>query len=325
MTSLPSHTLPNYSERAKRNALFHYTTGNGLLGILQNNEIWSTAYYCTNDESELNATRNILTHLFRNKTWEMIKKEDDRFKIISSRGVDIRDYADGFEQRIINHTLYILCVYITCFYKPKTKEDFYHGLLSQWRGYGPDGGYAIQFNRTKLRKNIKKVSKSGVEYDLQNIFYSQKNKFKDIGLKHSDKFINAYLDYIDNFINLAFTDKPWPSPIANLTGGPIESLLDFLIHTKNEHFKEERECRMSVLEPISAQSAKLPVNYFNRNGMLVPYVKTPKEFNIIECIDWIIVGPGPRIVNRYNSIRQMVRNMGLKIEVRPSGIPFIPS
>ncbi len=256
----------------------------------------------------------------------MIKENDERVKIIYSRGVDIRDYADGFEKTIINHTLNILCVYITCFYRPRTKEDFYHGLLSQWRGYGPDGGYAIQFNRSKLKKYIKKSSKlNDVSYDLQNVYYSSNNKLKEKVFEYSDRFIKAYVEHLDHIVHLAFSKKIWPNPIKDLIDGPIESLLDFLIHTKNEHFKEERECRMSVLEPIAKQHGKLPVNYFNRNGMLIPYVTTAHDFNIIDCIDWVIIGPGPRIVNRFNSIKQMIQKMGLKIGVRPSGIPFIPS
>ena len=53
MKKLPSHSLPTYSEESCKDALFHYTTADGLLGILRDNEIWSSAYYFTNDESEL--------------------------------------------------------------------------------------------------------------------------------------------------------------------------------------------------------------------------------------------------------------------------------
>jgi len=122
MNKIPGHTLPTYSEDSREDALFHYTTGSGLIGILSSNEIWNTAYYCANDESELSVCKGVLVHTFRN------------------RGVDIRDYADKFEQTIISFALHVFCVYITCFCKPSSKEDFHHGLLSQWRGYGMDGG-----------------------------------------------------------------------------------------------------------------------------------------------------------------------------------------
>ncbi len=79
---------------------------------------------------------------------------------------------------------------------------------------------------------------------------------------------------------------------------------------------------MSTLEPVSSEAGVLPVDYFNRNGLIVPYVRTPPSFKVLDCIDWIVVGPSPRIENRFNSVAQMVRGLGLNIKVRPSHIPF---
>lgn len=55
MRDIPNHISPTYSDEARDDALFHYTTASGLIGILNANELWSTAYYCANDESELTA------------------------------------------------------------------------------------------------------------------------------------------------------------------------------------------------------------------------------------------------------------------------------
>jgi hypothetical protein len=323
MNGLPGHTVPTYSEESREDTLFHYTTANGLLGILRNNEIWGTAYYCANDESELSAGKDVLTPIFRSKTHQMIQEADPQVDIFRNRGVDIRDYADKFEQTILSLALHFFCVYITCFCKPSTKEDFLHGLLSQWRGYGIDGGYALQFSRSKLQARVERAYKAeGLSYELKDVYYSPDNPLKDEVLKHSEAFTSAYLNHLDTLVNLDFHKQTMRSPIANLPGGPLESLLDFLIHTKNGHFSEEKECRMSLLEPVSSSSGVLPVDYFNRNGLLVPFTRTPSSFNVLDCVDWIIVGPGPRIGNRFNSVTQMVRKMGLKIKVRPSHIPF---
>lgn len=319
--ALPIHFLPTYSEESRHDTLFHYTTGAGLLGILRNNEIWSTAHYCANDESELSAGNDVLTPLFRSETHRLIQAEDPRVHTFFDRGVDPRDYAEKFEQTIRSAALNILCVYITCFCKPTKKEDYLHGLLSQWRGYGTDGGYALQFSRSKLQARVEQAHDvDGLSYELQDVYYSPDNPLKQEVLKHPEPFKSAYLDHLDMLLKLDFSNQR--SPIANLLGGPLESLLDFLIHTKNEHFSEENECRMSVLEVVSSESRSLPVDYFNRNGLLVPFTRTRVSFNVLDCIDWIIVGPGPRIVNRFNSVTQMVQNMGLKIKVRPSHIPF---
>lgn len=125
---LPGHTLPNYSEEAKDDALFHYTTAAGLLGILSSRQLWSTAYYCANDESELNVARGALTPIIQLHTTKMIKEGDSRVKSLSMQGIDIRDQAGRFEEWVVRHTLNFLCVYITCFCRPSTKEEFLHGL-----------------------------------------------------------------------------------------------------------------------------------------------------------------------------------------------------
>ena len=307
-----------------RSTLFHYTTANGLLGILRNNEIWSTAYYCANDESELGVGKGVLTPLFLSKTHEMIRAAHPQVRTFSKRGVDIRHYADQFEQRIVGHALSLLCVYITCFCKPINTEDFTHGLLSQWRGYGVDGGYALQFSRKKLEAAVERTYKTdSLNYDLLDVHYTPDNPLKVEVLKHSHAYTSAFLNFLDELENFDFNKTTMQSPIANLPGGPLESLLNFLVHTKSQHFVEERECRLSLVEPVASEIGGLPVDYFNRNGLIVPFTRTPSSsFNVLDCIEWIIIGPGPRIGARFNSITQMVRKMGLKIKVRPSHIPF---
>lgn len=323
MSELPNHTQPTFSEEARENTLFHYTTGNGLLGILSKNEIWSTAYYCTNDETELRAGRGVLTPLFLSKTHKVVKAGDSRVLTICRRGANIWDYANGFEEMIFRLAVSLISVYITCFCRPSSEEDFLHGLLSQWRGYGADGGYALQFNRTKLQERVEQINKvEDLNYHLQDVHYSPNNSLKVELLDHTEVFTNAYLNYLDTIANFDLSQKSMRNPLASLPHKALLSLLDYLIQTKSTHFSEEKECRLSLIDPISNGSKAVVIDYFNRNGLLVPFTRTPTNFNILDCVDWIIVGPSPRIDNRFHSVSQMVRNMGLNIKVRPSHIPF---
>jgi hypothetical protein len=100
-------------------------------------------------------------------------------------------------------------------------------------------------------------------------------------------------------------------------------LLNYLVHTKNKHFSEEQECRLSVVQLASGASGSLPVSYFDRGGLLVPYTQTPRaSLNLLDCIEWIVIGPGPRMGSRFKSVTQLVRQHGQDIMVRPSHIPF---
>lgn len=78
MSDIPNHFIPKYTDASREDALFHYTTANGLIGILGTGEIWSTAYYCANDESELAAGKGVLSPLFRSTTHKLIKANDPR-------------------------------------------------------------------------------------------------------------------------------------------------------------------------------------------------------------------------------------------------------
>lgn len=325
MSEIPGHTSPPYSDAARDDALFHYTSANGLIGILGSQEIWSTAYYCANDESELTAGKGILAPLFWRATHKMIEASDPLVEIFSRRGVDIRDYARSFEQQITGMALSSLCAYISCFCKPTGAEDFTHGLLSQWRGYGADGGYALQFSRKKLLAEIDRANSDGtLNYQLQDVHYAAENPLMVAVLSHTEAFLRAYREQLEELADPDILNKrTMRSPIATLTGGPLESLLDYLIHTKNRHFGEEKECRLSFIDLVSPKVDAFSVGYFDRAGLVVPYKKTPRSsLDVLNCVEWIVVGPGTRMGARFKSVLHMVRQLGLTIGVRPSHIPF---
>jgi Protein of unknown function (DUF2971) len=325
MSDIPNHTSPPFTNAARDDALFHYTSANGLMGILKSGELWSTAYFCANDESELSAGKGILAPLFSLKTHEMIQEEDPLVRVFSRRGVDIRHYAQGFEQQITAMALNLLCPYITCFCKTTAAEDFSHGLLSQWRGYGIDGGYALQFSRKKLIAEIGRASNdTSMDYQLQDVHYAADNPLKAVAISHSEAFLRAYRTFLEELADPHFLSKKTiQNPTSKLTGGPLENFLEYLVYTKNQHFAEEKECRLSVIDLVSPNVDNPSIAYFSRAGMIVPYKKTPHAtFKVLDCIEWIIVGPGARMGARFKSLTHMIRQLGLSIAVRPSHIPF---
>jgi hypothetical protein len=327
MSEIPNHSSPPYSKDALDDALFHYTSADGLIGILQNEEIWGTAYYCANDASELAVGKGVLAPLFSVATHTMIERNDPLVQTFSGRGVDILEYARDFEHKISAQALNSLCAYITCFCKPTNAEDFRHGLLSQWRGYGADGGYALQFSRKKLLAAIDSaITAQDLNYQLQDVHYGVENPLRSEVLKHTDAFLQAYRAHLEELgqpLNVLLRSKTMRNPLSGLLGGPLESLLDYLMHTKSHHFGEERECRLSLVEAVSSEVELLPINYFNRGGLIVPYKKTPRSFPLLDCIEWIVIGPNPRMAARFKSVIQMIQRAGLPIHARPSHIPFI--
>ncbi|WP_018689628.1 DUF2971 domain-containing protein [Ahrensia kielensis] len=321
------HSLPNYSQEDIDDKLFHYTNANGLMGIFKSNEIWCTASYCSNDETELATGEELLTHEFNSFTNKLINEKDPMMSIIASRGGNPYDYADGFTNLIVGLIFRKLCVYIACFCKPNNSDELNHGLLSQWRGYGSDGGYAIQFSRKKLVEKIAAANNvNTADYDLQEVHYTQQNPLQIEFLKNVEVFRNAYKDYLESTVNVtgSLDQSLIPNPLTHIKGRAFETLLEYLTHTKNKHFSEEKEFRLTQAEFISSNSSSTNVKYFNRNGLIVPYKSTdPAKLPILDCVEAVIVGPNPRMDARLRSATQMIEATGITCKVRPSLIPFV--
>ena len=320
---IPGHSLPTYNETERKAALFHYTTADGLMGILSDGALRVTAFHCANDLAELDAGKGGLSPIFSEHTHKLIKSDDERVQIFRNRGVDVREYGNKFEQSLTSFSLNVLRIYISCFCIAKSKEDFHHGLLSQWRGYGVDGGYALQINRDKLSQRIKELADGkNLNLELQDVHYSKDNLLRDKMTEYSSEFVAAYEDHLDYFAAPIDSSSPRPyNPIKNLFGGPLESMIDYLIHTKNHHFAEENECRLSAIDSGDHSNSAFNLDFYNRSGLVVPYILLT-DFNILDFVEWIIIGPGPRLADRMRSLTQMVRYLGLKISVRPSHIPY---
>ena len=68
------------------------------------------------------------------------------------------------------------------------------------------------------------------------------------------------------------------------------------------------------------------VEFFNKNGVLVPYIKTPQLSEpFIDCIEGIIVGPGVNQDVRYQGVSRLLKSLKLEIDVRLSKIPYTDS
>jgi hypothetical protein len=222
--------------------LFHYTTQEGLLGILNNNQIWATHIEYLNDSTELRyalkLARDELEKRHRQATED---KEKDKIEcLLDELG----------SHRVLN-------ISVSCL----TEE---RDLLSQWRAYGGKGsGYSIGFNVSHLIKlaNSNDYNLVKVEYDLE--------KQKQI----ISRFIDESL--VDDFntnkygpINERVTVDGTPITmiyVQRVGGDFIKNLYSIAPCLKDPSFKEEREWRL--ISNIPSKDACFRIN----KAMLVPY------------------------------------------------------
>lgn len=311
-------------------AIFHYTNADGLFGILTKKEIWSTAYFTTNDESELSAVEGILADLCKEFTIQLVSDKHEYVDLFRKHGINIFEYPKEFEEIWFDSMVETFDIYITCFCRANSELEFQDGLLSQWRGYGGTNGYALQFSRSKLEDWTTKtlINKENHKYIFHDVYYSLDNPFKEIVLDYKFFFQETYIKYLDWAVMALQELEKGHEPIENNSGfilpdnfeGPLFALLLYRILTKNSHFSEERECRMSILDPLD------DIEFFIKNGVIVPYTKTPKASEaFMDCIEGVIVGPGPDQHVRYQGVQQLLKSLDMEIEVRLSKIPYTGS
>lgn len=118
----------------KPKTLYHYTTMDGLKGILESKSLWATKIHYLNDASELSKALKIANNVLENLLKNTSVKEDMHLEI-QKMLMDIDSWRD------INWCVASLC----------TNGD----LLSQWRGYGSYGSaFSIGFDVGKLAQSI---------------------------------------------------------------------------------------------------------------------------------------------------------------------------
>jgi hypothetical protein len=130
-----------------RDVLYHYTTPVGLIGIVEDKGLWATDVEFVNDAQELRFGREELGKALLEKANELSPAGSSATVAggpDESRATVMRSVADHLEPGGIFLRKPAHSVYVACFCE---EGD----LLSQWRAYGPSGGYAIGFRTSNLR------------------------------------------------------------------------------------------------------------------------------------------------------------------------------
>src|SRR5215211_7755183 len=124
------------NETAPSAVVYHYTNAAGLLGIISTGQLWATDIEFLNDAEELTYARAAVLADLRARADEIAPPETGSEDGL--RADVLRSIAEELEYPPQGEPSSTYHIYATCFC-----ED--GDLLSQWRAYGGDGGYAIGF------------------------------------------------------------------------------------------------------------------------------------------------------------------------------------
>ncbi len=226
---------------------FHYTTAQGIVGILDEKKIWATDANYFNDYAEIR--RGIIYA----RKW----LEQNLSKIKNIMGDKyINSLVANLEHEPWKQSGQRM--YICSF---STERD----SLSQWLSYGGKMGYSIGFHSEYLTK---KAEELGLDF-VQCIYEHNEN-------------INPVCDALDKLMgNGHFRQKPTNmSEISNSILTVIHAIQKNSVALKGEGFKNEQEWRICT-KPTKIRNERNENSdiegefYRFGNGIFIPYLKYP--------------------------------------------------
>jgi hypothetical protein len=220
--------------------LYHYTSAQGLLGILESNSLRASDLHFMNDFSEL----KYATELINN---ELVRAAKEHIADLLPQFL-----SKPFRAYIIDE----FTAYAVCFCE---KED----QLSQWRAYAGHGtGYALGFDLNQI-ENIQAGDSQTI---LQKVVYDRERQLNL--LKEPIK------EYIDNFRTTnnnasGFSEDQRQKHLSNSFDNFLGSTCTFPLFFKNQAFEEEKEWRMVVIKHLSDMEH---LEFRELRSTIVPYI-----------------------------------------------------
>jgi hypothetical protein len=183
-------------------------------------------------------------------------------------------------------------VYVTCFCESGD-------LLSQWRAYGSDHGYAIEVKTDALTTAVQQIASYPEGKSLMQVRYGR--------------------DAAADVVSTAMRDL---SEDTNLNHSAVHAhymalhLTAMLAGVKHPGFQEEREWRVVVAFEDEAPGL---VRFRSTPMAIVPYIEVslPKD-----AIVTIRVGPGRHVDVREAGVRRLLKTVGCDAPVLHSEVPL---
>jgi hypothetical protein len=314
--------------------LYHYTTWEGLKGIIKSQSLWATNYKFLNDYSELILFRDKLVSIIYpvvlNGYKQMLKQKPSLKDKIEKQG--------GLEH-VVQHDTEVLIdskyaalgneIYILSFCgEPENSCIVENGLLSQWRGYGTGGGAALIFDTKKLEEilAIEAISHEYSAIILADLIYSD----------NEQKFKDDLSDELNILAGIAKQFFDYENAIRKREIDSSEGYIPFvscISRYKHFGFKEENEVRVIALPTLIdnviikmakddgtiLKPEKVRKFRFDKKKRIL-YIELFDSLDIKLPIEKIIIGPHKNQKERKAELYEIVSKTNIKIVC--SEIPF---
>lgn len=302
--------LLSYPENNKLNKVFehneilyHYTSLNGFLSIIETQSLFFSNVNFLNDSKEIKHGVDIVL-----KAIEEIEENE---------GSDIL-----YKMKDNINLLYESEKYVTCFSKDGD-------LLSQWRAYGNNGkGISIGFEFSNLTDSFDKyLTGTHIEYDE----------------KIQIESIKEYINLIIKFYKSIEDNYDWNGQdFNNLVAKLIITFFNNVIYSfKHPSFIDEREYRLQLeIDNNMYKKEDIELKFRATENLIIPYTiikndyisyletKVPNEtepiFSLKKLpISKIIIGPSLDYETVKSGIKKFLFEKGYKeIDIEKSNVPY---
>jgi len=328
--------------------IYHYTTITGLKGIVESQNLWATHYAYLNDAEEVKHFNERLKLVLRpvlEKIFADFKNSaPDKYEHLGRGHGAIAKLIDNEANTLVT-ILYRTLLddfdsgpYITSFCRAPTEKEQKHGLLSQWRAYGPDGGCAVAFG-TKEIHDLLKLEQDKWAYAALgggDVVYSDEDERlqEEIG-QYMDNIKASFTRFYEIIMSRGLQGQ---EEAERALDGIYPAIWPCSCRYKHWGFKEEKEVRLVAIgqaletrrlaeEDGLRLKPEKPKKHFLRRGTAVPYIElfdgipTPSKHRL--PIKGVIVGPHPEKQKRAKAIEILLREHQIDAPAAYSDIPYL--
>jgi hypothetical protein len=303
-------TIQRVLSKSPSRFLYHYTSQDGLLGVVKSKTIWASKIQYLSDSQEFALALDLARRALERRQSAGLSSSETA--LVTEMTDDIKRMTDDIKGMTVDleMTDYIqrkervnICV---CSFSEEGD------LLSQWRAYcSPGPGFALGFKPGTLRSLA----------DRQNFFLAQ----CVYDLKIQEQIVKE-------LIEKTISDFSLEESKTNASGQESESikkaswsfatkLATYAPLIKHPSFYPEKEWRL-ISHPICSSDAKF--GYRRGHSMIIPFFKfdlvgSDGQFEIAE----VIVGPTPHVELAREAVASLLKSHGVVgWIVRPCTAPY---
>ena len=263
--------------------IYHYTNAQGLLGIVSSGAIWASDIGFLNDSQEVSFAQG------------QLQKEIEALQPGPSSDPKYLQSFETHRNAVLGHLRRRdFSTYVSCFCENGN-------VLSQWRAYATDHGYAIGMKSSYVETALNSLS--GYFGSLAPATYG----IDGGAVKRAAAGVPGMTMSIYNHPGM-YADPG------------VRTLVSVLATMKHPDFAEEREWRVVVTQRYSlGPKMAEPVKFRASSVAIVPFIEIPI---VVDAIDSVRVGPGNNQAVRQVGAERLLSAYGSSAPVIVSETPL---